>query len=49
LALTLLGMWIGTALATRMEGSKLKKLFGIFTLLIGIAVLAKELYTLFNQ
>ena len=49
LALTLLGMWIGTMLATRMEGSKLKKLFGIFTLLIGIAVLAKKLYTLFNQ
>lgn len=49
LALTLMGMWIGTTLATRIEGSKLKKLFGIFTLLIGIAVLAKELYTLFNQ
>jgi len=49
LALTLLGMWVGTTLATRMEGAKLKKLFGMFTLLIGIAVLAKELYTLFNQ
>ena len=46
LALTLLGMWAGTTLATRMEGAKLKKLFGMFTLLIGIAVLAKELYTL---
>jgi hypothetical protein len=49
LALTLVGMWVGTTLGTRMEGAKLKKFFGMFTLLIGIAVLAKELYTLFNR
>lgn len=49
LALTLLGMWVGTTLATRMEGAKLKQLFGLFTLLIGIGVLAKELYTLLHQ
>lgn len=48
LGLTLLGMWIGTTLGKRLEGEKLKKLFGVFTLLIGIAVLIEELHALFN-
>jgi uncharacterized membrane protein YfcA len=48
IGLTLLGMWIGTTFAKRMEGEKLKKLFGVFTLLIGIAVLIEELHALFN-
>lgn len=47
LGLTLLGMWLGTALGKRLEGEKLKKLFGVFTLLIGVAVLLEELHTLF--
>lgn len=49
ISLTLLGMWIGTTLAKRMEGEKLKKLFGMFTLLVGIAVLAEEFHTLLNH
>jgi uncharacterized membrane protein YfcA len=39
-------MWIGTTLAGHMEGEKLKKLFGVFTLLVGLAVLAEEIHTL---
>lgn len=45
LSATLLGMWVGTTLGQHMEGARLKKLFGVFTLLIGIAVLIKELNT----
>ena len=48
LGLTLLGMWIGTTLGKTIEGEKLKKIFGAFTLLIGLAVLAKETYKIFN-
>lgn len=47
--LTLLGMWIGTTLAKRMNSGKLKKIFGVFTLLVGLAVLAKELHELFQN
>lgn len=49
LAVTLLGMWMGTTLGHRIEGEKLKKLFGVFTLLVGIAVLIEELHALFNM
>lgn len=48
LGLTLLGMWLGTTLGKRMHGEKLKKLFGAFTLLVGLAVLAEELHALFH-
>lgn len=48
LGLTLLGMWLGTTLGKRLEAEKLKKLFGVFTLLIGLTVLIEELHTLFN-
>ncbi len=48
LGLTLLGMWLGTSLGKRIEGEKLKKLFGVFTFLIAIAVVAEELHALFN-
>ncbi len=48
LGLTLLGMWLGTTLGKRVEGEKLKKLFGLFTLFIGLAVMAEQLHTLFN-
>lgn len=48
LGLTLIGMWLGTSLAAKVDGAKLKKLFGVFTLLVGIAVLAQELYTIFH-
>jgi hypothetical protein len=46
IGLTLLGMLMGTTLARRMDGEKLKKLFGLFTLLVGIAVLAEETHAL---
>ena len=46
IGMTLLGMWLGTTLAKRMKGEKLKKLFGVFTLLVGVAVLAEELHAL---
>ena len=48
LALTLIGMWIGVSLSKHIKADKLKKLFGIFTLLVGISVMIKELYTLFK-
>lgn len=48
LGLTFLGMWIGTTLGKTMEGEKLKKIFGVFTLFIGLAVLAEETYKIFN-
>lgn len=48
LGLTLLGMWLGTTLGKRMEGAKLKKLFALFTLLTGFAVLGSELHILLN-
>lgn len=49
LAATLLGMWLGTTLGKRMDGAKLKKLFGLFTLLVGVSVLIEELYHLMVQ
>lgn len=48
IGLTLLGMWLGTTLGKHMDGGKLKKLFGVFTLLVGLAVLAREFYVLYN-
>ena len=48
LGLTLLGMWVGTTLGKTMEGEKLKKIFGIFTLLIGLVILTEETYKIFN-
>lgn len=48
LGLTLLGMWFGTMLGKRIHGEKLKKLFGAFTLLIGIAMLIGELHALLS-
>lgn len=48
IGLTLFGMCLGTTLAKRMQAEKLKKIFAIFNLLVGLAVLAKELSELFN-
>lgn len=49
LGLTLLGMWLGTTLGKRMKAEKLKQIFGIFTLLVGLAVLTHELHLLFTR
>lgn len=46
ISLTLLGMWLGTSLGRRADGEKLKILFGVFTLLIGVGVLGESLHTL---
>lgn len=46
IGLTLLGIWIGTTIGKHVDGARLKKLFGIFTLLIGFSILAEELHTL---
>jgi len=42
--LTTIGIIIGTLLGTRIHGSHLRRGFGYFVLLIGIAVLARELF-----
>jgi uncharacterized membrane protein YfcA len=49
IGLTLLGMWLGTTLGKHMDGTKLKKLFGVFTLFVGLAVLAGEMRTLLKN
>jgi len=48
LGLTLLGMWVGTTLNRTMDGEKLKYIFGVFTLIVGLMVLAKETCNIFN-
>lgn len=48
LVMTLLGMWFGTTAGKRMDGTKLKKLFGVFTLLVGLAVIVQELNNWFD-
>ena len=41
-ALTVFGAWVGTKLSPRLNVSVLRKSFGIFVLLMGIAILIKE-------
>jgi len=43
IAFTILGMWIATRVAGNIESKKLQKGFGIFTLIIAIFILVKEL------
>jgi uncharacterized membrane protein YfcA len=40
---TLLGMWIATRIANKIESQKLQKGFGVFTLVIAIFIIVKEL------
>ena len=42
--LSILGIFIGIALGTKIEGHKLKKAFGWFVLVMGIYILVKELF-----
>jgi uncharacterized membrane protein YfcA len=42
-AFTLVGMWIATKIANKVESSKLQKGFGLFTLAIAIFILFTEL------
>ncbi len=42
--IAIIGMFIGTALSKRIDGEKLKPIFGWFVLLMGIYIIAKELY-----
>jgi uncharacterized membrane protein YfcA len=43
IAFTVLGMWLATKVASKIESSKLQKGFGVFTLVIAIFILLKEL------
>lgn len=43
IAFTLLGMWLATRIASKIESDKLQKGFGIFTLAIAIFILVTEL------
>jgi uncharacterized membrane protein YfcA len=43
-ALSIVGIFIGTALATRINGEGLKKGFGWFILAMGVYIIAKELF-----
>lgn len=42
-ALTVLGAWIGTKLSSKLNVALLRKSFGIFVLVMGLAILIKEL------
>jgi uncharacterized membrane protein YfcA len=43
IAFTLLGMWLATRIANKIESKKLQKGFGVFTLAIAIFILVTEL------
>lgn len=43
-ALSILGMWIGTAVSNRLDSQKLKPAFGWFVLVMGSFILLKELW-----
>ncbi len=45
IGMTLLGMLIGTSLAKYLKAENLKKIFAVFTLLIGLLIFAEKLYT----
>ena len=49
ISLTLLGMLLGTTLGKHIKAEKLKFIFAIFTLIIGLGVLAKEITLLINN
>jgi len=42
--IAILGMFIGTALSKKIDGAKLKPLFGWFVLVMGIYIIVKELF-----
>jgi uncharacterized membrane protein YfcA len=46
LGLTICGMWFGTSLGGKIDGEKLKKIFGSLTLIIGLFVMIENLYSL---
>lgn len=48
IALALIGMWFGTMFAKVIDGEKLKKIFAIFTFLVGVAIFSEELNILFR-
>lgn len=43
-AIAIIGMFIGTALSKKIEGEKLKPVFGWFVLIMGIYIITKELF-----
>jgi uncharacterized membrane protein YfcA len=44
LGLTLFGMWLGTRLSKQIHGDDLRKIFGMFTLVIGLMVIAEQVF-----
>ncbi len=46
ITLTLLGIFAGTSLSKYVSGEKLKKAFGIFTLLVGVVILVEKINSL---
>ncbi|HCR85433.1 MAG TPA: permease [Alphaproteobacteria bacterium] len=46
--LTILGMAFGILLSKKIDGSKLKKIFGLFTLIIGLVIAIEEIIKLTN-
>lgn len=46
--ITLLGMWLGSAIGHKIHSQKLKTFFGVFTLLLGIIVMGMEGSALFS-
>ncbi|WP_131783097.1 TSUP family transporter [Legionella gresilensis] len=47
-ALALLGLIVGMFIGSKLQAKKLRNLFGIFTLFIGISILIKEFISLFS-
>jgi uncharacterized protein len=43
-AIAIVGMFIGTALSKKINGEKLKPAFGWFVLVMGIYIIAKEIF-----
>jgi uncharacterized membrane protein YfcA len=43
-AIAVVGIFIGTALSKKIDGAKLKPAFGWFVLLMGIYIIAKEIF-----
>jgi len=43
-AIAIVGMFIGTALSKKIDGAKLKPIFGWFVLIMGLYIIVKELF-----
>jgi uncharacterized membrane protein YfcA len=46
--LTIVGVYLGVQLSSRLDGKKLKKIFGIFIIFMSIFIIAKELLSFYQ-